>query len=122
MGKAISSRWVLFFFIPALVVGAFVGYAPSSMEQDSPQAPNFAYEAYLPLISSANIKVISGVHLGNRQSDWNTPRDFLFRLKGTADGQWPAAIVVLSNQLYSINRSTSSPCNITGASIRSSVL
>ena len=122
MGKAISSRWVLFFFIPALVIGAFVGYAPSSMAQDSPQAPNFAYEAYLPLISSANIKVISGVHLGNRQSDWNTPRDFLFRLKGTADGKWPAAIVVLSNQLYSINRSTSSPCNITGASIRSSVL
>jgi hypothetical protein len=64
------------------------------------------------------MKVKSGMHLGNRGSDWNTPTDFLVRLKGTTQGDWPRVVVVLSNQVYTITRSTTSPCNITGAVVR----
>jgi hypothetical protein len=48
------------------------------------------------------------MHLGNRpgdNNDWNTPTDYLARLKGTSSGPWPAAAVVLSNQVYNITRS-----------------
>lgn len=53
----------------------------------------------------------SGLHLGNRPSanvgenDWNVPSDYLFRLKGTTLGALPATIVVLSDQIYNIQRS-----------------
>jgi len=84
---------------------------------------------YLPVVSEDYplIKTKSGIHLGNRPSanpnenDWNIPVDYLARLKGTTQGDWPAAIVVLSNQIYTIHRypsSQDSQCNIQSVTVK----
>lgn len=75
---------------------------------------------YLPVIFKdyPPMKVKSGIHLGNRGSDWNTPVDFLARLRGTTQGDWPAAVVVLSNQMYDIQRNGPG-CTVSNAEIRS---
>jgi hypothetical protein len=58
----------------------------------------------------------SGIHVGNRGgATWNSPTDFLTRLKGTSSGDYPRVVVVLSNQLYNVRRSATGACNITDA-------
>jgi hypothetical protein len=71
------------------------------------------------------VKTKGGMHLGNRPSstvpsdkDWNNPTDYLARLKGTTQGPWPAAVVVLSNQLYDVQH-VGSDCNTLSVGVRS---
>lgn len=73
---------------------------------------------YLPIVVKdyPPMKVKSGVHLGTRETDWSNAS--LARLKGTSQGAWPAAVVVLSNNLYTIDRNTPN-CTVSGVSIRS---
>lgn len=74
---------------------------------------NGNYQMYLPVVLQAPLKHWSGVHLGNRNGGlWETgmldaidPRD--------GDGYWPANLVILSNQLYTVERN-SSDCYVTG--------
>lgn len=62
------------------------------------------------------IKIRSGIHLGNRGNGaWNSPTDFLTRLRGTTAGDYPRIVVVLSNQLYNVRRAPTGACNITDA-------
>lgn len=70
-------------------------------------------------------KCWSGVHLGNRNfSDWNST--LLQKIDPQLGGEWPVVAVALSNQVYQINRYSSShptyPCRIYSASIRNPVL
>lgn len=89
----------------------------------SPQSPtNLVPRAWLPLVLNnyPPIKIKSGIHLGNRLlADWNTSTigayDYLWRLKGTDFGMFPAAVVVQSDQVYNIQRSTSGNFAIIGA-------
>lgn len=78
---------------------------------------------YIPLAMRnycGNRKCWSGVHLGNRTSDWNNT--FLQRIDPALGGKWPRAVVVLSNQVFQIHRYPSTdpnyPCRIYGASPR----
>ncbi len=73
------------------------------------------YRVYLPVVRADRPR--RGIHLGNRGSDWNTQTDLLVRLRGDLNGAYPAVVVVLSNQVYTISRSTTSPCNIISASV-----
>jgi len=59
---------------------------------------------FLPFVTqlSSTSKSYSGIHLGNRVSDWNST--LLQRLSPSTGGKWPAAVVALSNQVYTINR------------------
>lgn len=89
-----------------------------------------ARQLFLPLIrkpaptpTPSRLKAKSGIHLGNRGSDW--PDELFNHLRGTSAGAWPAAVVVLSNQLYEIIRYTrtspTSECRIAGALIKAPV-
>lgn len=76
------------------------------------------HRVYLPLVAKRYppTKIRSGIHLGNRgNSVWNSPTDFLTRLKGTPAGDYPRLAVVLSNQLYNVRRTPTGACNITDA-------
>jgi len=87
-----------------------------------PQGPS---KAYLPFIvrspSTSELYAKTGIHLGNRDRDWNINAsgqsvDFLARLRGSGR---PATVVVLSHQVYNINRdSGSNNCNITDATVK----
>lgn len=73
-----------------------------------------------PLPTPPPIKAKSGIHLGNRGSDW---RAALFTLITGTTGTWPAAVVVQSNQLYTFNRPTTATtdnekCWITDAEVK----
>ncbi len=69
-----------------------------------------AHSLYLPLIHKhGNIKRKSGLHLGNRGSDWRI--ELFSHITGTVTGTWPAAVVVLSSQLYSFTRPTTAATN-----------
>src|SRR5262245_4794780 len=59
---------------------------------------------FLPAVSRLDptSKSYSGVHLGNRVSDWNST--LLQRLSPSTGGKWPAAVVALSSQVYTVNR------------------
>lgn len=95
-----------------------------------PHQQTLTPRAYLPLIMrnycGENRKCWSGVHLGNRTNeggkviDWNTT--FLQRIDPVLGGKWPATVVVLSNQVYQLNRYPSTdptyPCRIYGAAVR----
>ena len=80
--------------------------------------------AYFPLVMrnycGETRKCWSGVHLGNRTNDWNST--FLHRIDPALDGKWPHVVVVLSNQVYQINRYPSNdpnyPCRVQSASVR----
>lgn len=65
--------------------------------------------AWLPVVMKNHqiLKTRSGIHLGNRTADW--PVDFFRRLEYKTDGSgiWPAAVVVLSDQVYNIPRDPS---------------
>ena len=85
-------------------------------------------KVYLPLLFNNLVikaKNKSGMHLGSRSQDWDwTPTggsdsaDFLSRLRGGTGGIYPAAVVVLSNNLYTIERNGPS-CTVSNATIRS---
>jgi hypothetical protein len=65
------------------------------------------YRLYLPLVLQnylGSIESKKGIHLGNRQNNW--PDSTLSRIDGSPDGDgiWPQAVVVLSSQLYILDR------------------
>lgn len=62
-------------------------------------------------------KLHTGIHLGNRVSDWT--EDMLQPVDGDKGGSWPKAVVALSDQVWQVERDPTSPCAITGASPRS---
>ena len=65
-------------------------------------------------------KARSGIHLGNRNTDWQDENDqytFLNQVGRTAAGFWPAAVVVQSEQLYEFKR-LDSLCQISSASVK----
>jgi hypothetical protein len=85
-----------------------------------PQRPTVSaqgldFHRRLPLIMNPPplIKSKGGIHLGNRSSDWNpTPppngasTDLLAILRGDQGGTFPASLVVMSNQVYDIQRNS----------------
>jgi|GEM_PF-3030094 len=58
-------------------------------------------------------KLSTGIHLGNRTADWTL--EMLQPIDGDQGGVWPAAVVVLSDQVWTIERSPTTPCTITRA-------
>ena len=80
-------------------------------------------KVYLPLVFKDYplLKVKSGVHLGNRgYGDWNANHPT--RLQGTDQGALPKAVVVLSSQLYYLDRPTAPPCKIAQARVKATEL
>ena len=77
-------------------------------------------EVYLPLVMHnyppPPPKLHTGIHLGNRTGDWSL--DMLQPIDGDKGGSWPKAVVVLSDQIWHIERSTTSPCSIIDAQPR----
>lgn len=109
---------------------------PQVQAQTSPTAPA-ASRVYLPLITKSDsvaipaLKSKSGIHLGNRSSDWSAA--FLHHLQpppvGDGNDQWPAAVVIQSNQVYDIFRpdgtgpfvnaaANPDPCRVNRAAVR----
>lgn len=85
------------------------GQVLASQPFESPiggQSPTLTPRAWLPVILKNHqvLKVRSGIHLGNRTADW--PASFFQRIEYKTDGSgiWPAAVVVLSDQVYDIPR------------------
>ncbi len=74
-------------------------------------------QSYFPLTRQN-----SGLHLGNRLLDWDTPIDFLERVDLGDYTATPRVVVVLSNQVFALQRSTTAPCAITGAAIGNTYL
>lgn len=73
---------------------------------------------YLPLIQDGTdqIKTKSGIHLGNRfASDWRI--ELFDHITGTT-GTWPAAVVVRSDQIFTLQRETTGLCRITEAILK----
>jgi len=112
--KNSTSTWRIFLgcwiIVSALVIGTWVTPRPASptvYAQPMLQS-TLTPQAYLPLVtnnycSGVGIKCWSGIHLGNRSnSDWNDT--ILQALDPIADGTWPKATVVLSSQIYQIQR------------------
>lgn len=91
-----------------------------------PSRQTLTPQVYIPLVMYrySAPKRWSGVHLGNRNTDWNST--FLQRVDPALGGQWPAAVVVLSPQVYQINRFPDThpflPCRIDSASVRHPVI
>ncbi|MFN8488724.1 MAG: hypothetical protein U0350_14075 [Caldilineaceae bacterium] len=94
---------------------------PQVRAQTSPNTSTAPNALYLPLIaggaSTSNIKTRSGIHMGNRNTDWQDA--FFARLRGKVEGDWPAAVVVQSDQLYTLHRSTTNPCRVSDAIVKS---
>jgi hypothetical protein len=94
---------------------------PIAQAQAQPNAPSAPSALYLPMIAGKPAtKSKSGIHLGNRSSDWQSA--FLHQIQpsptGAEDGQWPAAVVIQSDQIYLFERSTVSPCRVNGATVK----
>lgn len=111
--SAISKLWrgrIVVVVVVLLVIGLSTGSTQAVMlttfSSPIPGNPSdLTPRAWLPLIMSQQfIKARSGIHLGNRTSDW--PTAFFQRIKYQTDGSgvWPAAVMVLSNQVYNIPR------------------
>jgi hypothetical protein len=106
-GEPYDSYWIAFdavAFVPQAI------YLPLALRNWPPSPP---------------IKQWSGMHLGNRiRNDWDENRagesvDFLDLIDGSSEAQsFPAAIVVLSNQVYELETSSVAPCDITGVHVR----
>jgi len=81
-----------------------------------------AYRVYLPVVRADRPR--RGIHLGNRDSDWNAQTDLFVRLKGDSNGAYPAVVVVLSAQVYEVQsrRSATPPCNIQDATVKNSYI
>jgi hypothetical protein len=112
-----------------LVSAMFASYTNASplttFSSPIPNSPaSLIPQAWLPAMINSYpwVKIKSGIHLGNRSSsdntnDWNVPMDYLARLRGTAQGPWPAAIVVLSDQVYYVRRNDAA-CNVTSVDVK----
>lgn len=80
-------------------------------------------KVFLPFILNSpalSSKMKTGIHLGNRNSDWTSEmlRPFDPRVPQSPPGAWPAIIVAQSRQVFNVNRSTTPPdCKITTTSI-----
>lgn len=106
-----------------LLVGNLPYFPARAEPLSKPHQQTLTPRAYLPLVMRnycGDQKCWSGIHLGNRTSDWNTT--FLHRIDPALGGKWPRAVVVLSNQVYQIHRYPNTdpnyPCRIYGASPR----
>jgi hypothetical protein len=91
---------------------------PNAQAQAAPSAPDAPQSFFLPIIRRSNpatptptptpqwatqTKTKSGIHLGNRSTDWQDESHrytFLERIGRGPDGVWPAAVVVQSDQIY----------------------
>lgn len=129
--KNSTSTWRIFLgcwiIVSVLVIGPWVTPHPaSSTVYAQPMLQStLTPQAYLSLVmnnycSGVGIKCWSGIHLGNRSnSDWNDA--ILQTLDPVADGTWPKAIVVLSSQIYQIQRypvdHATMPCRVDKAEI-----
>jgi hypothetical protein len=97
-----------------------------SASSSTNMASSSNFNVYLPMVRKDCIgKCWSGVHLGNRNfSDWNST--LLQKIDPQLGGERPVVAVALSNQVYQINRYSSShptyPCRIYSAGIRNPVL
>ena len=98
----VRQTWLMLFAI-------FLSIVTNSSKFANAQSDN---QVFLPLIVKEPRKEWSGMHLGNRNGGlWETemldaidPRD--------GDGSWPANLVILSNQLYVVNRSSTDECYV----------
>jgi hypothetical protein len=99
---------------------------PAVQAQADPNAPTLSLHAYLPMITGKSaIKSTSGIHLGNRGSDWPNAMFSLITTR-TLAGIWPAAVVIQSDQVYNLLRPTGSGpssqatelCRITSATVK----
>ncbi len=104
-------------------------HSDSVFQPEFQPAPLVSQTVYLPLIaknSCGDRKCWSGMHLGNRDRDWNTL--FLQRVDPALGGMWPAAVVVLSDQVYEIKRYLSTDpdpdkrCHVREALVRNPVI
>lgn len=94
----------------SLIAGLVTGDARALQSTTfvSPLAPldTLTPRAWLPLVmkNHQTMKSRSGIHLGNRTSDW--PGVLFQRIEYKTDGSgiWPAAVIVLSDQVYDIPR------------------
>lgn len=95
--------------ISSTLIGLYLLILASSLTR--PQLlPNYTFHpltthrAYLPIVTRdyCATKCWSGVHLGNRTNDW--PGATLQRIDPNQGGQWPRAVVFLSDQVYEIHR------------------
>lgn len=101
---------------------AFVSTAAAQIGEphlaSNAELPAFTHHVYLPMTGRCLTgKCISGMHLGNRTNDWSA--SFLHRIDPAQGGTWPGVVVVLSNQVYQINRYPSTdptnPCRVINA-------
>ncbi len=70
-------------------------------------APQGGFFTYMPVVLKNHplpIKAISGLHLGSRHNDWTAA--MLQPIDGGNGGVWPAAVVILSSQVYNLGRRT----------------
>ena len=97
---------------------------PQVQAQTDPNGSAASLRVYLPLITQAErpprvtLKNQSGIHLGNRDSSdwWN---DLFTNISTrTVTGIWPAAVTVMSDQLYTVHRYTSGECRIVGVTLK----
>lgn len=118
-------------FAAAVTIVLFIG---SGLSQSSSVASGLTFlsptegltpRVFLPIVMNnycdPSMKCWSGIHLGNKVDDWNNT--LLRRIDPTVltSAQWPRAVVVLSNQVYQINRYPSSdpnyPCRVQNAAV-----
>jgi hypothetical protein len=108
---------------------------PNVQAQVAPSAPDAPQSFYLPIIWKGDpaiptptptpqwatqTKTKSGIHLGNRSTDWQDESHrytFLERIGYIRDGVWPAAVVVQSDQLYEFQR-LDPLCRVSSASVK----
>ncbi|MCX6045634.1 MAG: hypothetical protein NT075_11025 [Chloroflexi bacterium] len=109
----------------SVLVLDLVTWTPTVQAQTDPNAPTAPNTVYLPLIAGYTKK--SGIHMGNRNTDWQDT--FLQRIQpppvGAADGKWPAAVVIQSDQVYQVMRPISPDpanknerCRVNGATVK----
>lgn len=84
---------------------------------------NLQTEQVLQAVTSTSMKEFSGVHLGNKiyeAPDWTDQE--LARIDPARGGTWPSIAVIMSNQLYNIDRYAETnpiwPCRIEKARVR----
>jgi len=106
-----SLIWGAAFVIVALLTlglttGRILASQPSTPSSSPGVRGTLTPRAWLPLVMRNHqvLKARSVIHLGNRSEDWNAT--LLRRLEYKTDGSgiWPAAVVVLSDQLWGWNR------------------
>ena len=119
-------RLLFFFSVPFVLFLSLLLLFDTNRRTPTAQAQAIdganARQLFLPYIATgaAPIKRKSGIHLGNRGSDW---RAELFTLITGTTGTWPAAVVIQSNQLYTFKRpttatATNQKCWITDAEVK----